>query len=103
MKTLYKLLIPAFLFIIIICDGCGTAKTEIIGEWQEESYRKGEIDMVLILGIVDMKKPLLHRRFEDGMKEVFRENCVEAMATIEEIFQVFSEYCIISKSSSQSF
>ncbi|RKY91767.1 MAG: hypothetical protein DRQ01_07225 [Ignavibacteriae bacterium] len=85
MKTLYKLVIPAFLFLIIICEGCGAAKTEIIGEWQEESYKKGEIDKVLVLGIVDIKKPLLRRKFEDGIKEVFQKNGIEAIASMDEM------------------
>ena len=85
MKTLYKIVIPTFLFLIIICEGCGAAKTEIIGEWQEESYKKGEIDKVLVLGIADIKKPLLRRKFENGMKEVFQKNGIEAIASMDEM------------------
>ena len=46
----------SFLYIIISCSG---AKTEIIGEWQEESYQKGNIDKVLILVIFNKDKSKL--------------------------------------------
>ena len=42
-------------------SSCGST-TEIIGEWSEDEYKTGSIDKLLILGIVDQKKPLLKRR-----------------------------------------
>ena len=62
---------------------CSGIKTEIIGQWQEDDYQKGEIDKVLVLGIVDVKKPLLRRKFEDGMKKAFIENGLEAVASMD--------------------
>ncbi|MCW8812052.1 MAG: hypothetical protein OQK65_00860, partial [Chlorobium sp.] len=52
--------------LLVIIYSCSGAKTEIIGEWQEENYQKGNIDKVLILGIFNKDKPLLRRNFENG-------------------------------------
>ena len=57
----------------MILMSCSGAKTEIIGEWQEENYQKGNIDKVLILGIFNKDKPLLRRNFEDGMTSAFKD------------------------------
>ena len=72
-----------FLSILIITISCSGTKTEIIGQWQEDDYQKGEIDKVLVLGIVDVKKPLLRRKFEDGMKKAFNDNGLEAIASMD--------------------
>ena len=66
--------------IIISCSG---AKTEIIGEWQEESYQKGNIDKVLILGIFNKDKPLLRRNFEDGMAKAFKDGGILATPSMD--------------------
>jgi hypothetical protein len=50
-------------FSLIFFSSCGSSTTEIIGEWSEDEYKTGSIDKLLILGIVDQKKPLLKRRF----------------------------------------
>jgi len=72
---LNSILLLALMSIIISCSG---AKTEIIGEWQEEDYQKGTIDKVLILGIFNKDKPLLRRNFEDGMTKAFEEGGISA-------------------------
>jgi len=79
-RTGFSTFILAILFITISCSG---TKTEIIGQWQEDDYQKGEIDKVLVLGIVDVKKPLLRRKFEDGMKKAFIDNGLEAIASMD--------------------
>ena len=72
----------SFLYIIISCSG---AKTEIIGEWQEESYQKGNIDKVLILSIFNKDKPLLQRNFEDGMAKAFKEDGILATPSMDKM------------------
>jgi hypothetical protein len=72
----------SFLYIIISCSG---AKTEIIGEWQEESYQKGNIDKVLILGIFNKDKPLLRRNFEDGMAKAFKDDGISATPSMDKM------------------
>lgn len=82
--TLIRLGFSIFvLSILIITISCSGTKTEIIGQWQEDDYQKGEIDKVLVLGIVDSKKPLLRRKFEDGMKKAFKDNGLEAIASMD--------------------
>jgi len=83
MKILYKLVIPVFILLIIICEGCGSTQTEIIGEWSEDEYKTGSIGKILVLGIVDQKKPLLKRRFEDGLVEAFKSGGVDAVASMD--------------------
>jgi len=83
MKTLYKLVIPVFIFLIIICEGCGSTQTEIIGEWSEDEYKTGSIEKILVLGIVDQKKPLLKRRFEDGLVDAFKSGGTDAVASMD--------------------
>ena len=85
---MYKLinrfgLIIFVLSILIVTNSCGGAKTEIIGEWQEESYQKGNIEKVLILGIFKKDKPLLRRNFEDGMKRAFTDGGVNATVSMD--------------------
>lgn len=68
------------MMILISCSG---AKTEIIGEWQEEEYQKGNIDKVLILGIFNRDKPLLRRNFEDGMTSAFKDGGISATPSMD--------------------
>ncbi|RKY92175.1 MAG: hypothetical protein DRQ13_10660 [Ignavibacteriae bacterium] len=82
--TLIRLGFSIFVLLILILTlSCSGIKTEIIGQWQEDDYQKGEIDKVLVLGIVDVKKPLLRRKFEDGMKNAFIDNGLEAIASMD--------------------
>jgi len=83
MKTIYKLVVPVFIFLIIICEGCGSTQTEIIGEWSEDEYKTGSIEKLLVIGIVDQKKPLLKRRFEDGLVDAFKSGGLDAVASMD--------------------
>ena len=65
---------------IISCSG---AKTDIIGEWQPENYKKGTINKVLILGIFSMDKPLLRRNFEDGITQAFKSDGLDATPSMD--------------------
>jgi len=69
-----------FLPLILSCSG---AKTDIIGEWQEENYQKGNIEKVLVLGIVNKEKPLLRRNFEDGMRNAFEDAGINATSSMD--------------------
>lgn len=77
------LLFSFFTFSLIIIISCSGAKTEIIGEWQEESYQRGNIDKVLILGIFNKDKPLLRRNFEDGMAKAFTDGGISATPSMD--------------------
>jgi hypothetical protein len=79
-RTGLLIFILSMLFIAISCSG---SKTEIIGEWQEEEYQKGNIDKVLILGIFNKEKPLLRRNFEDGMSKAFNNGGVTASPSMD--------------------
>ncbi len=68
---------------LMIIFSCSGTKTEIIGEWQEEEYQKGNIDKVLILGIVNKDKPLLRRKFEDGMTKAFQNAGISATPSMD--------------------
>ena len=68
---------------MMILMSCSGAKTEIIGEWQEEDYQKGNIDKVLILGIFNKDKPLLRRNFEDGMTSAFKDGGISATPSMD--------------------
>ena len=68
---------------MMILMSCSGAKTEIIGEWQEEDYQKGNIDNVLILGIFNKDKPLLRRNFEDGMTSAFKDGGISATPSMD--------------------
>jgi len=81
--VLKYLLFSFFTFSLMIIISCSGAKTEIIGEWQEESYQKGNIDKVLILGIFNKDKPLLRRNFEDGMTKAFKDGGISATASMD--------------------
>lgn len=72
-----------FLLPIIIFLSCSSAKTSIIGEWQDESYQKGSIQKVLVLGIVNKEKPLLRRNFEDGMARAFNDGGITATPSMD--------------------
>jgi hypothetical protein len=72
-----------FLLPIIIFLSCSSAKTSIIGEWQDESYQKGSIQKVLVLGIVNKEKPLLRRNFENGMARAFNDGGITATPSMD--------------------
>jgi len=79
-----KYLLIFLLFLLIVgMIGCGGAKTDIIGEWQPDSYEKGTISNVLILGIFSMDKPLLRRNFEDGITKAFKSDGINAMPSMD--------------------
>jgi len=77
----------AFLFILSILIttliSCSSTKTSIIGEWQDDTYQKGNIQKVLVLGIVNKEKPLLRRNFEDGMKKAFEDGGISATPSMD--------------------
>ncbi len=68
---------------IITFISCSSTKTELIGEWQDDTYQKGSIEKVLVLGIVNKEKPLLRRNFEDGMARAFNDGGVTAMVSMD--------------------
>lgn len=83
---MYKSLISLlFFFTIIIATfiSCSSTKTDIIGEWQDDNYQKGNIQKVLLLGIVSKEKPLLRRNFEDGMTKAFRDEGINATPSMD--------------------
>jgi hypothetical protein len=67
----YILPLVIIIFSSIFFTSCGPT-TDIIGEWSEDEYKTGSIDKLLVLGIVDQKKPLLKRKFEDGLVDAFK-------------------------------
>lgn len=77
------LLISSILLLILGIVGCSGAKTDIIGEWQPENYKKGAINNVLILGIFNKDKPLLRRNFEDGITQAFKEDGINATPSMD--------------------
>ena len=77
------LLISSIFLLIVGMIGCGGAKTDIIGEWQPENYKKGTIRNVLVLGIFSMDKPLLRRNFEDGITKAFNSDGINAMPSMD--------------------
>lgn len=79
-----RYILPVVMIIIsfIIFISCGST-TEIIGEWSEDEYKTGSIDKLLILGIVDQKKPLLKRKFEDGLVDAFKGGGTNAVASMD--------------------
>jgi hypothetical protein len=72
------ILLVSFSLLIIIISGCSGAKTDIIGEWQPDNYKKGTISNVLVLGIFSKDKPLLRRNFEDGISAAFKNDGINA-------------------------
>lgn len=75
--------IVIFTFLTIISISCSSTKTSIIGEWQDDTYQKGNIQKVLVLGIVNKEKPLLRRNFEDGMKKAFEDGGISATPSMD--------------------
>jgi hypothetical protein len=83
---MYKSLIALLFFLTIIVTtliSCSSTKTDIIGEWQDDTYQKGNIQKVLVLGIVNKEKPLLRRNFEDGMARAFRDGGINATPSMD--------------------
>jgi hypothetical protein len=77
------LLISSLSLLFIGMIGCSGAKTDIIGEWQPENYKKDTINNVLILGIFSMDKPLLRRNFEDGITKAFKSDGINATPSMD--------------------
>ena len=82
MNKRYVLPIIIAIFSSIFFTSCGPT-TEIIGEWSEDEYKTESIEKLLILGIVDQKKPLLRRKFEDGLVDAFNSGGVNAVASMD--------------------
>ena len=76
-------LIVIFTFLTIVFISCSSTKTSIIGEWQDDTYQKGKIQKVLVLGIVNKEKPLLRRNFEDGMARAFQDGGISATPSMD--------------------
>lgn len=76
-------LLVSFSLMILITIGCSGAKTDIIGEWQPENYKKGNISNVLVLGIFSKDKPLLRRNFEDGISAAFKSDGINATPSMD--------------------
>jgi hypothetical protein len=83
MHKLPTSLILLFLFLTTIFISCSSTKTDIIGEWQNDTYQKGNIQKVLVLGIVNKEKPLLRRNFEDGMARAFQDGGINATPSMD--------------------
>lgn len=82
MKNILRILIVLVFFTTLFIS-CSSTKTEIIGEWQNDSYQKGNIEKVLVLGIVNKEKPLLRRNFEDGMAKAFNDGGIYATPSMD--------------------
>jgi hypothetical protein len=83
MQKTPTILTVLFIFLTIIFISCSSTKTDIIGEWQDDTYQKGNIQKVLVLGIVNKEKPLLRRNFEDGMKKAFEDGGISATPSMD--------------------
>jgi len=83
MQKITTTLIFLFVFISTVFISCSSTKTDIIGEWQDDAYQKGNIQKVLLLGIVSKEKPLLRRNFEDGMTKAFRDAGIDATPSMD--------------------
>jgi len=81
MNYKYIAVIAIFLLSLVIAS-CG-ASTEIVGDWSDSNYKKGNIDKLLVLGIVNKDKPLLRRRVEDGLKNAFEKHGIEAIPSMD--------------------
>jgi len=79
----YALPLIVAILSVINFTSCGSTSTEIIGEWSQDEYKTGTIDKLLVLGIVDQKKPLLKRRFEDGLVDAFKGGGTDASASMD--------------------
>lgn len=73
----------AIIYLSITFISCSSTNTDIIGEWQDDTYQKGNIQKVLVLGIVNKEKPLLRRNFEDGMARAFRDGGINATPSMD--------------------
>ena len=82
MQNTNTILIALFTFLTIFIS-CSSTKTDIIGEWQNDTYQKGNIQKVLVLGIVNKEKPLLRRNFEDGMARAFQDGGINATPSMD--------------------
>ena len=80
-----RFLLKTFLTLsfLLILLSCSSTKTDLIGEWQPENYKKGTINNVLILGIFSMDKPLLRRNFEDGITQAFKSDGINATPSMD--------------------
>ena len=83
MQKLPASLILLFTFLTAFFISCSSTKTDIIGEWQDDTYQKGNIQKVLVLGIVNKEKPLLRRNFEDGMAKAFNDGGISATPSMD--------------------
>ena len=83
MRKTQALCIVIFTFLSISFISCSSTKTDIIGEWQDDTYQKGNIQKVLVLGIFNKEKPLLRRNFEDGMALAFNDGGVNATVSMD--------------------
>ncbi|MBE0572231.1 MAG: hypothetical protein IH618_11870 [Ignavibacteriaceae bacterium] len=83
MKKTPILLISLLTFLTVLFFSCSTTKTSIIGEWQDDTYQKGNLQKVLVLGIVNKEKPLLRRNFEDGMARAFNDGGISAVVSMD--------------------
>lgn len=83
MQNLRFIHILSFISFSFIFISCSSTKTDIIGEWQDDSYQKGNIEKVLVLGIVNKEKPLLRRNFEDGMARAFLDGGIDATPSMD--------------------
>ncbi|MDZ7624406.1 MAG: hypothetical protein U5J96_08195 [Ignavibacteriaceae bacterium] len=83
MQKTPTILTVLFIFLTIVFISCSSTKTDIIGEWQDDTYQKGNIQKVLLLGIVNKEKPLLRRNFEDGMARAFQDGGINATPSMD--------------------
>jgi hypothetical protein len=83
MRKINLSLILLSVLLTSIFFSCSSIKTDIIGEWQDDTYQKGNIKKVLLLGIVNKDKPLLRRNFEDGMKRAFEDGGISATPSMD--------------------
>ena len=72
---------PIVIIIPIIFSSCGSS-TDLIGQWSDDQYKNKSIDKIVVLGIFAPDKPLLRRRFEDGISKAFIDEGVEATPRI---------------------
>jgi Ni,Fe-hydrogenase I large subunit len=83
MNSVILLKILLALSLLIAFLSCSSTKTDIIGEWQPDNYKKGTINNVLIVGIFSKDKPLLRRNFEDGITKAFKNDGINATPSMD--------------------
>jgi hypothetical protein len=83
MSNFLRSFILLLIFQITFFVSCSSTKTDITGEWQDDTYQKGNLQKVLLLGIVNKEKPLLRRNFEDGMAKAFRDAGINATPSMD--------------------